>query len=177
MVAALLSLACKLQSRNLAPARPKRPQSLSMSFCVLPSWPSPALPLSHPAPSSYQVGSHVSGEEDPSPLRDPRMEEEDAPDNIILRVAHLALACTATLTATRPSMARLAHDLEAIRAEVVGEEVNRAAERVDEVVRLGTGQMRTLDEELRIVTESLDAHAHADADAPELSYEGDRLLS
>ncbi|CAI5493476.1 unnamed protein product [Closterium sp. Naga37s-1] len=104
-----------------------------MSFCVLLSWPSPALPLSHPAPSSHQVGCLVSDEKDAFLLRDPRMEEEDAPDDVILRVAHLALTCTAALTVTRPSMARLANDLEGIRGEVVGEEVNRAAERVDEV--------------------------------------------
>ncbi|CAI5975813.1 unnamed protein product [Closterium sp. NIES-64] len=137
---------------------------------MLPSWPSPARPLSHPAPSSHQVGCHVSGEKDAFLLRDPRMEEEDAPDDVILRAAHLALTCTAALTATRPSMARLANDLEGIRGEVVGEEVNRAAERVDEVVRLGTGKMRTL-EELKIVTESLDADANV-----ELSFEAERFV-
>ncbi|GJP58829.1 hypothetical protein CLOP_g3966, partial [Closterium sp. NIES-67] len=76
-----------------------------------------------------------------------------APGDVHLRIAHMAISCTAKLTATRPSMARLANDLEAIRAEVVGEEVDRAALKVDEVVQqLNEGEkMRPLDEELSIV--------------------------
>ncbi|CAI5526019.1 unnamed protein product [Closterium sp. Naga37s-1] len=134
----------------------------------------------HEGPALCMEADAPDGKEDVSLLRDPRMEEDEAPNDVILRISLLALTCTATLTATRPSMARLAHDLEGIRGEVGGEEVNRAAVRVDEVVGQSEGskgQMRTLDEELRIVNESLDAHAHADADATELSYEGDRLLS
>ncbi|CAI7893387.1 unnamed protein product [Closterium sp. NIES-54] len=85
------------------------------------------------------VGCHISGKEDVSLLRDPRMEEDEAPNDVILRISLLALTCTAMLTATRPSMARLAHDLEGIRGEVGGEEVNRAAVRVDEVVGQSEG--------------------------------------
>ncbi|GJP51948.1 hypothetical protein CLOM_g11078 [Closterium sp. NIES-68] len=59
---------------------------------------------------------HISNE-DALSLGDPCME---APGDVILRIAHMAISCTAKLTATRPSMARLANDLEAIRAEVVG---------------------------------------------------------
>ncbi|GJP45186.1 hypothetical protein CLOM_g4607 [Closterium sp. NIES-68] len=92
---------------------------------------------------------HISNE-DALSLGDPCME---APGDVILRIAHMAISCTAKLTATRPSMARLANDLEAIRAEVVGEEVDRAALKVDEVVQqLNEGEkMRPLDEELSIV--------------------------
>ncbi|CAI7802128.1 unnamed protein product [Closterium sp. NIES-53] len=55
----------------------------------------------------------------------------DAPDDLVLRMARLALACTAMPTASRPSMARVLGDLLAMKDEILGAEVHRAACRID----------------------------------------------
>ncbi|CAI5508387.1 unnamed protein product [Closterium sp. Naga37s-1] len=56
----------------------------------------------------------------------------DAPDDAVLRLAQLALRCTVQRTASRPSMATIANELQGIRHEVVGKEVLSAAVKVDE---------------------------------------------
>ncbi|CAI5515869.1 unnamed protein product, partial [Closterium sp. Naga37s-1] len=50
-------------------------------------------------------------------LKDARM---DAPDDAVLRLAELAVSCTMERTASRPSMAYIAKELQAVREEVVG---------------------------------------------------------
>ncbi|CAI7903584.1 unnamed protein product, partial [Closterium sp. NIES-53] len=61
-------------------------------------------------------------------LRDPSL---DAPDDILLRLARLALSCTAMPTASRPSMGKVLGELVAVRGEIVGEEVDKVASRID----------------------------------------------
>ncbi|CAI6008981.1 unnamed protein product [Closterium sp. NIES-65] len=54
-----------------------------------------------------------------------------APDDLLLRLAHLALACTAMPTASRPTMAQVVGQLQAMEQQVAGREVDRAAVRID----------------------------------------------
>ncbi|CAI5496555.1 unnamed protein product [Closterium sp. Naga37s-1] len=61
-------------------------------------------------------------------FKDPRL---DAPDDILLRLARLALSCTAMPTASRPSMGKVLGELVAVRGEIVGEEVDKVASRID----------------------------------------------
>ncbi|CAI5472385.1 unnamed protein product [Closterium sp. Yama58-4] len=64
-------------------------------------------------------------------LKDPRL---DAPANLILRMAQLALRCTATPTVSRPDMVQVVSELTALRKEFLGEVSSRMAERIDEEV-------------------------------------------
>ncbi|CAI5960516.1 unnamed protein product [Closterium sp. NIES-65] len=81
-------------------------------------------------------------------LRDPRME---APGDIIERLARLAVSCTAMPTASRPSMSRVAQELEALRGEVGGGDVRAsAAERVDEML-VGQQPVRSMEEDLALL--------------------------
>ncbi|CAI5458466.1 unnamed protein product [Closterium sp. Yama58-4] len=83
-----------------------------------------------------------------SPLRDPRME---APDGIITHLAQLAVSCTAMPTASRPSMSRVAQDLEALRGEVGGGDVRAsAAARVDELL-VSQRPVRSMEEDLALL--------------------------
>ncbi|CAI5991967.1 unnamed protein product [Closterium sp. NIES-65] len=75
-----------------------------------------------------QVEDCVSSN-NPTLLKDQDM---DAPDDAVLRLAQLALRCTVQRTASRPSMATIANELQGIRHEVVGKEVLSAAVKVDE---------------------------------------------
>ncbi|CAI5532900.1 unnamed protein product [Closterium sp. Naga37s-1] len=87
-------------------------------------------------------------------LKDPTM---DAPADAMLRVAQLALSCTAERTAARPSMAHIANELQAIREEWVGKEELSAAVKVDAEVQ----EMRdvvgvnSLDTELQMIEDNL----------------------
>ncbi|GJP32888.1 hypothetical protein CLOM_g17478, partial [Closterium sp. NIES-68] len=65
-------------------------------------------------------------------LRDPKME---APEDAVLRVARLAVSCTVERTASRPSMAHIANELQAVREEVVGKDELSAAIKVDAEVQ------------------------------------------
>ncbi|CAI5462865.1 unnamed protein product [Closterium sp. Yama58-4] len=68
-------------------------------------------------------------------IADPRM--GPAPPDALQRMADLAVRCTATFTADRPSMGRIAQEMEALRAEVCGgeEEVNKSYKKVDAELR------------------------------------------
>ncbi|CAI5477149.1 unnamed protein product [Closterium sp. Yama58-4] len=66
------------------------------------------------------------------PLKDPSM---DAPDDAVLRLAQLALSCTAERTASRPRMADIANELQGIRHKVVGKEELSAAVKVDKLAQ------------------------------------------
>ncbi|CAI5965450.1 unnamed protein product [Closterium sp. NIES-65] len=61
-------------------------------------------------------------------LKHPTM---DAPGETVLRVVELAVSCTVERTASRPSMAHIATQLQAVREEVVGKEESGAAIKVD----------------------------------------------
>ncbi|CAI5996439.1 unnamed protein product [Closterium sp. NIES-65] len=65
---------------------------------------------------------------DSESLKDPRM---DSPEDAVLRVAELAVSCTVERTASRPSMALIATQLQAVREEVVGKNELSAASKVD----------------------------------------------
>ncbi|GJP43746.1 hypothetical protein CLOM_g3168 [Closterium sp. NIES-68] len=81
-------------------------------------------------------------------LRDPRMA---APEDIIKRIAQLAVSCTAMPTASRPSMLQVVQDLEALREEVGGGHARaRAAARVDAMM-VDQQPMRSMDEDLALV--------------------------
>ncbi|CAI5526670.1 unnamed protein product [Closterium sp. Naga37s-1] len=65
---------------------------------------------------------------DSGSLKHPTM---DAPPDVVLHVAQLALTCTAERTAARPSMAHIANELQSIREEVVGKVELIAAVKVE----------------------------------------------
>ncbi|CAI5461239.1 unnamed protein product, partial [Closterium sp. Yama58-4] len=85
-------------------------------------------------------------------LKDPRME---APEDITLRLAHLAVTCTAMPTASRPSMSRVAQYLEIMQEEVgEGDARARAAARVDE--KLSSQRLRrSMEEDLALLNEQV----------------------
>ncbi|CAI6003383.1 unnamed protein product, partial [Closterium sp. NIES-64] len=64
-------------------------------------------------------------------LKDPRL---DAPADLILRLAQLALRCTAMPTVSRPDMIQVVSELTALRKEFLGKVSSRMAERIDEEV-------------------------------------------
>ncbi|CAI5468257.1 unnamed protein product [Closterium sp. Yama58-4] len=76
-------------------------------------------------------------------FKDPDLE---ASDDIILRLARLALSCTAMPTASRPSMSRVLAELMVIKEDCLGLEANRMAERIDK--ELDTSITQDFDGEL-----------------------------
>ncbi|CAI5527152.1 unnamed protein product [Closterium sp. Naga37s-1] len=100
--------------------------------------------------SKWATGLMAEGKT--SPLRDPRME---APEDITIRLAHLAVTCTAMPTASRPSMSRVAQYLEIIREEAEGGDARvRAAARVDE--KLSSQRLRrSMEEDLALLNEQV----------------------
>ncbi|CAI5505039.1 unnamed protein product, partial [Closterium sp. Naga37s-1] len=115
---------------------------------------------SHEPISISKWATALMAEGKTSPLRDPRME---APDDITIRLAHLAVTCTAMPTASRPSMSRVAQDLEAIREEVGGRDARvRAAARIDE--KLSSQQLRrSMEEDLALLNEQVTHEGDATA--------------
>ncbi|CAI5526614.1 unnamed protein product [Closterium sp. Naga37s-1] len=87
-------------------------------------------------------------------LKHPTM---DAPADAVMRVAQLALSCTAERTAARPSMAHVANELQAIREEVVGKEELSAAVKVDVQVKEkeAVASVLSLDEQLQFLDDNL----------------------
>ncbi|GJP58598.1 hypothetical protein CLOP_g747 [Closterium sp. NIES-67] len=87
-------------------------------------------------------------------LKDPKM---DAPGDAVLRVVYLAVSCTEERTASRPSMAHVANELQAIRDEVAGKDELRAAVKVDaqllEMKSTFKG-VTSFEDELRMIGES-----------------------
>ncbi|CAI5517087.1 unnamed protein product [Closterium sp. Naga37s-1] len=76
-------------------------------------------------------------------FKDPRLE---GPADLILRLAELALSCTAMPTATRPDIMRIIGDLKAMRAELTGGDVDERAVRIDSELAIGVGE--TLEEQI-----------------------------
>ncbi|CAI5996288.1 unnamed protein product [Closterium sp. NIES-65] len=65
---------------------------------------------------------------DADTIKDPRL---DAPSDSILRLARLALSCTAEQVTARPTMARVLSDLMVMKEECFGNEVNPALAKID----------------------------------------------
>ncbi|CAI5534305.1 unnamed protein product [Closterium sp. Naga37s-1] len=65
---------------------------------------------------------------DASAFKDPQLE---APDDLVLRMARLALRCTAMPTASRPSISRVLGELLVMKEEFLGQEEDRMAARID----------------------------------------------
>ncbi|CAI5974729.1 unnamed protein product [Closterium sp. NIES-65] len=65
---------------------------------------------------------------DVAALKDPHLQ---APDDLVLRMACLALTCTAMPTASRPGMSRVLAELLLLKEEFFGEEEDRMAIRID----------------------------------------------
>ncbi|CAI5519304.1 unnamed protein product, partial [Closterium sp. Naga37s-1] len=80
---------------------------------------------------------------DVASFKDPRLE---GPADLILRLAELALSCTAMPTASRPDMMRIIGDLKAMRAELAGGDVDERAVRIDSELAIGVGE--TLEEQI-----------------------------
>ncbi|CAI5466417.1 unnamed protein product [Closterium sp. Yama58-4] len=65
---------------------------------------------------------------DVAALKDPHLQ---APDDLVLRMARLALTCTAMPTASRPGMSRVLAELLLLKEEFYGEDEDRMAARID----------------------------------------------
>ncbi|CAI6008423.1 unnamed protein product [Closterium sp. NIES-65] len=76
-------------------------------------------------------------------FKDPAL---DAPPDIILRLARLALSCTAMPTVLRPNLIKILAELEAMREEVSGATRNRMARRID--MEIDDKQGHNLEEEV-----------------------------
>ncbi|CAI7880829.1 unnamed protein product [Closterium sp. NIES-54] len=99
------------------------------------------------SPSALPQASECLTSGNLASLKDATM---DAPDDAVLRVAELAVSCTVERTASRPSMALIATQLQAVREEVAGKEELREAVKVDtEVQEMREDPPGDLDEELR----------------------------
>ncbi|CAI5471548.1 unnamed protein product, partial [Closterium sp. Yama58-4] len=99
-------------------------------------------------PCPISQATDVMSEGKTALLKDPRME---APEDIVIRLAHLAVTCTAMPTASRPSMSRVAQHLEALQEEAGGGDARaRAAARVDE--KLSSQRLRrSMEEDLALL--------------------------
>ncbi|CAI5515867.1 unnamed protein product [Closterium sp. Naga37s-1] len=87
-------------------------------------------------------------------LRDPRM--DTSPKDAVLRVAELAVSCTVERTASRPSMAHIATQLQAVREEVAGKEELGAATKVDAQVqemKNAVANVLSLDAEIDLIAQ------------------------
>ncbi|CAI5462871.1 unnamed protein product [Closterium sp. Yama58-4] len=76
-------------------------------------------------------------------FKDPSL---DAPPDIILRLARLALSCTAMPTVLRPNMIKVLAELEALREEVCGATGDQMARRIDR--EIDDAQGHDLEEEV-----------------------------
>ncbi|CAI5494290.1 unnamed protein product [Closterium sp. Naga37s-1] len=65
---------------------------------------------------------------DVAALKDPHLQ---VPDDLVLRMARLALTCTAMPTASRPGMSRVLAELLLLKEEFFGEDEDRMAARID----------------------------------------------
>ncbi|CAI5996974.1 unnamed protein product [Closterium sp. NIES-64] len=72
---------------------------------------------------------------DAGAMRDPQLE---APDDLVLRMARLALRCTAMPTASRPSISRVLGELLVMKEEFLGKDEDRMAVRIDRDLELSS---------------------------------------
>ncbi|CAI5952194.1 unnamed protein product, partial [Closterium sp. NIES-64] len=92
-------------------------------------------PLSEDAGDTKQImpwASECLSSGDIGSLKHPTM---DAPGDVLLRLTELAVSCTVERTASRPTMAHIADELQAVREEVAGKDELSAAVKVDEQVQ------------------------------------------
>ncbi|CAI5992544.1 unnamed protein product [Closterium sp. NIES-64] len=99
---------------------------------------------------------------DVASFKDPLL---DAPDDLLLRLARLALTCTAMPTASRPTMGRVLGDLLGMKEEVIGSaEAHRAASRIDR--EIGSSAAHTVDFDAQLAgIEQMGAQSHLSGDA------------
>ncbi|CAI7909317.1 unnamed protein product, partial [Closterium sp. NIES-54] len=69
-------------------------------------------------------------------FKDPQLE---APDDLVLRMARLAISCTGMPTASRPSMIRILAELQQMKSDFFGIDPDRAANRIDRELAIGVG--------------------------------------
>ena len=67
-------------------------------------------------------------------FKDPSLE---APDDVLVNLAHVALNCMAMPTSGRPRIRGVSVELESVRAKTIGVDPNDHARRVDKNVRRG----------------------------------------
>ncbi|CAI5508400.1 unnamed protein product [Closterium sp. Naga37s-1] len=99
---------------------------------------------------------------DVASFKDPHL---DAPDDLLLRLARLALTCTAMPTASRPTMGRVLGDLLGMKEEVLGgAEAHRAACRIDR--EIGSSAAHTVDFDAQMAgIEQMGAQSNLSGDA------------
>ncbi|CAI5996441.1 unnamed protein product [Closterium sp. NIES-65] len=100
------------------------------------------------------IASECLASGDSESLRDPRM--DTSPKDAVLRVAELAVSCTVERTASRPSMAHIATQLQAVREEVAGKEELGAATKVDAQVqemKNAVANVLSLDAEIDLIAQ------------------------
>ncbi|CAI7807469.1 unnamed protein product [Closterium sp. NIES-54] len=97
-----------------------------------------------------------------SSFKDPHL---DAPDDLLLRLARLALTCTAMPTASRPTMGRVLGDLLGMKEEVLGgAEAHRAACRIDR--EIGSSAAHTVDFDAQLArVEQMGTQGRSSSDA------------
>ncbi|CAI5513438.1 unnamed protein product, partial [Closterium sp. Naga37s-1] len=88
-------------------------------------------------------------------ITDPRM--GPAPPGALQRITDLAMHCTATFTADRPSMARIAQEMEALRSEVSGgeEPVHKSHKVVDAELKERMQEQKRISETMVSVLTSM----------------------
>ncbi|CAI5525427.1 unnamed protein product, partial [Closterium sp. Naga37s-1] len=87
-------------------------------------------------------------------LKHPTM---DAPGDAVLRLAGLAVSCTVERTASRPSMAHIANELQSVREEVAGKDELSAAVKVDSQVQEmkdSFAGVESLEEQLQMIEDN-----------------------
>ncbi|CAI5462881.1 unnamed protein product [Closterium sp. Yama58-4] len=79
------------------------------------------------------------------------------PPGALQRIADLAIRCTATFTADRPSMGRIAQEMEALRSEVCGgeEPVHKSHKVVDAELKERMQEQRQISETMVSVLTSM----------------------
>ncbi|CAI5992545.1 unnamed protein product [Closterium sp. NIES-64] len=98
---------------------------------------------------------------DVAAFKDPHL---DAPGDLLLRLARLALTCTAMPTASRPTMGRVLGDLLGMKEEVGGAEAHRAACRIDR--EIGSSAAHTVDFDAQLArVEQMGTQGRSSSDA------------
>ncbi|CAI5979246.1 unnamed protein product [Closterium sp. NIES-64] len=112
-------------------------------------------PLSEDDGESKQIvpwASRCLSSNDTESLKDARMDAP--PGDAVLRVAELAVSCTVERTASRPSMALIATQLQAVREEVAGKKEFCAAIKVDaqiQEMKDAVAGVESLETQLRMI--------------------------
>ncbi|CAI5487510.1 unnamed protein product [Closterium sp. Naga37s-1] len=118
----------------------------------------------HPTPFHPPLPLHVReklAQGSVEEIADPRMGPipPDAPPDALQRILDLAIRCTATFTADRPSMGRIAQEMEALRSEVCGgeEKVHKSHKVVDAELKERMQEQRQFSETMVSVLASMNS--------------------